>query len=135
MLQATINFHLKNIGQEHLLKNFFVEDLSAFKNSVSELFEFQQKAKESFCQISKPLAKYVSNSPEVNNKLLAEGLIKEIPKNCKILGMLLDIKLDAYVIKLPDFNVTNPTLTTVLSDHSQIWDIVGFVEPVRLLSK
>ena len=49
--------------------------------------------------------------------------------------MLLDIKLDAYVIKLPDFNVTNPTLTTVLFDHSQIWDIVGFVEPVRVLSK
>ena len=82
-----------------------------------------------------PLAKYVSNNHQVNKTLLARGLINEIPESCKILGMTLDLELDSFILNLPNFNVTDPTLTSVLSDHSTIWDIVGFIEPVRVLCK
>ena len=82
-----------------------------------------------------PLGKYVSNSNEVNKELLARGLIKMPPTECKILGMSINLKVDSLIVNLPNFNITKPTLTSVLSDHASVWDVVGFIEPVRVASK
>ena len=49
--------------------------------------------------------------------------------------MSINLKLDYFIVNLPNFNITKPTLTSVLSDHASIWDVVGFIEPVRVASK
>ena len=135
LLQATISHHLKKIGKEHLLDNLFVDDITFYSKNIDEILEFQDSAVKAFNEISMPLGKYVSNSDEVNKELLARGLIKEAPTECKILGMSINLKLDSFIINLPDFNITKPTLTSVLSDHASVWDVLGFIEPIRAASK
>ena len=49
--------------------------------------------------------------------------------------MSINLKLDSFIINLPDFNITKPTLTSVLSDHASVWDVLGFIEPIRVASK
>ena len=82
-----------------------------------------------------PLSKYISNSNEVTTHLVTQGLMEKPQNECKLLGMHLNISTDCFILNLPNFNIVNPTLTTVLSDHATIWDVVGFIEPVRVASK
>ena len=82
-----------------------------------------------------PLSKYVSNSDLVTKDLVARGLIDKPQSECKLLGIHIDLMKDNFVIKLPVFNVTNPTLTSVLSDHASVWDVLSLIKPVRVASK
>ena len=135
LLQATISHHLKKTNMQHLLENLFVDDISFFQNSAEELLASQNAAVKVFNQISMPLAKYVSNNKTVTKKLVSGGLLNKPQIECKLLGMHIDLESDCFIIKLPKFNITDPTLTSVLSDHASVWDVVGFIEPVRVASK
>ena len=135
LLQATIAYHLKKIGMEYLLENLFVDDISLFSNDIDELLTWQNDAVKAFNKISMPLSKYVSNNPEVTKKLVARGVIEKPQSTCKLLGMNINLSTDSFIINLPNFNVTNPTLTTVMSDHASVWDVLGLIEPVRVASK
>ena len=135
LLQATIAYHLKKIGMEFLLDNLFVDDISLFSNNIEELLSWQNSAVKTLNMISMPLSKYVSNSTQVTKKLVARGLIDKPQNYCKLLGMNLNLSTDCFIIQLPKFNTIEPTLTTVMSDHASIWDVVGFLEPVRVASK
>ena len=135
LLQATIAYHLKKIDMEFLLENLFVDDISLFSDDVDEILAWQNDAVKAFNKISMPLSKYVSNSTEVTNTLVARGVIDKPQLTCKLLGMQIDLSTDSFIINLPDFNISNPTLTTVMSDHSSVWDVIGLIEPVRVAGK
>ena len=135
LLQATISHHLNKINMSHLLENLFVDDISFFSNSIDEILRSQNLAVESFNQISMPLSKYVSNSEQVTKDLVTRGLIEKPQTECKLLGTNIDLCNDSFIIKLPEFNITSPTLTSVLSDHASVWDVIGLIEPVRVASK
>ena len=135
LLQATIAYHLKQTNMEYLLDNLFVDDISFFKNNAEDLLSAQNAAVTAFNQISMPLAKYVSNNDKVTKSLVARGLLSKPQKECKLLGMHINLESDCFIIKLPKFNILDPTLTSVLSDHASVWDVVGFLEPVRVASK
>ena len=120
---------------EFLLDNLFVDDISLFSNNIEELLSWQNSAVKAFNMISMPLSKYVSNSTQVTKKLVARGLIDKPQNYCKLLGMNLNLSTDCFIIQLPKFNTIEPTLTTVMSDHASIWEVVGFLEPVRVASK
>ena len=49
--------------------------------------------------------------------------------------MSINLNLDSFIVGLPNFNITKPTLTSVLSDHASVWDVIGFIEPIRVASK
>ena len=95
----------------------------------------QNAAVKAFNQISMPLSKYVSNNVEVTKSLVASGLISKPQRECKLLGMHINLENDCFTIKLPNFNISDPTLTSVLSDHASVWDVIGFLEPVQVASK
>ena len=120
---------------DFLLDNLFVDDISLFSNNIDELLTWQNSAVKAFNMISMPLSKYVSNNTEVTKDLVARGIIEKPQTNCKLLGMNINLSTDCIIINLPKFNVTEPTLTTVMSDHASVWDVVGFMEPVRVASK
>ena len=82
-----------------------------------------------------PHSKYVSNSPEVTKSLVARGMIEKPQTSCKLLGMTINLSTDCFILNLPDFNITEPTLTSVMSDHASVWDVIGLIEPVRVASK
>ena len=82
-----------------------------------------------------PLSKYVSNSDVVTNDLVTRGLISKPQTECKLLGMHINQETDCFIVNVPNFNISDPTLTTVLSDHASVWDVIGFIEPVRVASK
>ena len=82
-----------------------------------------------------PLSKYVSNSDVVTNDLVTRGLISKPQTECKLLGMYINLETDCFIVNVPNFNISDPTLTTVLSDHASVWDVIGFIEPVRVASK
>ena len=135
LLQATISHHLKKIGMEFFLDNLFVDDISFFSNKIEELLTLQNSAVKAFNQISMPLAKYVSNNDVVTKDLVTRGLIEKPQTDCKLLGMHINLSTDCFILNLPNFNTTDPTLTTVLSDHASVWDVIGLIEPVRVASK
>ena len=82
-----------------------------------------------------PLSKYVSNSEVVTKDLVTRGLISKPQKECELLGVCINLETDCFIINLPNFNISDPTLTTVLSDHASVWNVIGFLEPVRVASK
>ena len=106
-----------------------------FKNSTKELLTSQDSAVKAFNIISMPLSKYVSNSEVVTNDLVTRGLISKPQTECKLLGMYINLETDCFIVNVPNFNIFDPTLTTVLSDHASVWDVIGFIEPVRVASK
>ena len=112
-----------------------MDDISLFSDNVDELLTWQNDAVKAFNKISMPLSKYVSNSTKVTKALVARGVIEKPQSTCKLLGMSINLSTDCFIINLPDFNITDPTLTTVMSDHASVWDVIGLIEPVRVASK
>ena len=100
LLQATIAYHLKKINMESLLDNLFVDDISFFKNNTNDLLSSQNAAVKAFNQISMPLSKYVSNNVEVTKTLVASGLISKPQRECKLLGMHINLEYDCFIINL-----------------------------------
>ena len=95
----------------------------------------KNEAVEAFSKISMPISKYATNSKTINDNFLKSGLIEKIPETVKLLGMEINIANDLFLINLPDFKLTTPSMKEVVSEFSSIWDVPGVLGPVHVCAK
>ena len=99
------------------------------------MLKIKTEAVEAFSKMSMPISKYASNSKIINDHFLKAGFIEKIPETVKLLGIEINIANDLFLINLPEFKTTTPSMKEVVSEYASVWDVPGMLGPVHVRAK
>ena len=137
LLQATIKYHLDKCGLQFLGRNLYCDNLHGCANTEDELISFYKKSIDTYNSAGLPLREWVTNSPKLKEIVINEGLGPSKDSNdVRILGIYWKMNSDQFYIKTPVFSsLGKATKRSVLQDSSKLYDPLGFIMPISILSR
>lgn len=120
-------------------KDLFMDDLATSCLSVSQGVEISNQLIELFAAGGFDLVKFSSNSPGVMSNIPASHRVSEAVEfspdsYLKILGLFWLPSEDVFTFSV-DIEPRECTKRNILSTIARLWDLMGFIAPVTLLSK
>ena len=137
LLQATIKYHLDKCGLGSLGRNLYCDNLHGCANDEDELISFYKKSIDTYNSAGLPLREWVTNSPKLKQIVSNESLGPSKDSNdVRILGIYWKMDSDEIYINTPVFSsLGNATKRSVLKDSSKLFDPLGFLMPITILSR
>ena len=138
LLGATIQHHLEITESPIVNKikdNIYVDNIITGCDDEDEAVELYQQGKAIFKNASMNLREWLTNSPEVNNKIEPEDQIEV--KVTKVLGMVWNTQSDELSISTKKIETTEPATTKreVLATIASIYDPLGMMTPAIINMK
>lgn len=121
-----------------LLNSTYLDDILCPCNTYEELLDTSAQLKSILNSAGFKLHKYCSNVPNLIEVNLMSNNYEIKPENCsdKVLGLIWNSSTDYFCIQIPDLSPkANYTKREVLSKVSQMYDPLGFVNPVIVIGK
>lgn len=139
LLQATIDYHLKNsdnIYKTLISQNLYVDNFQGSVDSQQRLFDVYENANMELAKANLPLRVWVSNSEALNSRIEEDFKDYKVPSSTSILGLYWDVQNDALSIK-PPVIVDHSSLSKrkLLSLISSVFDPLGLLAPVTIRGK
>ena len=141
LLQATMDFHLKNSKSPYkdiIASNFYVDNLQFSVNNEEKLINIYNEANRLMLIANMPLRMWVTNNKKLRNIIHHDFPDYIMPNMSNVLGLQWNVYDDLLSIKI----VTNKlkilsTLTKrqLLSLVSVVFDPLGFLAPVLIRGK
>ncbi len=140
---------LRRIAQDHseenftaplVERNFYVDDFLHGSNSVEDAIAVQQDLTALLAKGKMSLRKWRTNSQTLRNAIPAELLesdplqVSNSIDGCpKALGIHWQTSSDQlFVVTLPPLNTDHPTKRQVSSQHSKVYDVLGWFSPINV---
>lgn len=119
--------------------DIFMDDLATSCSSVAKGVDLARQLIEMFAAGGFELVKFSSNSPEVMASIPTSHRVSEAVEfspdsYLKILGLLWIPAEDVFTFSV-NVEIRDCTKRNILSTIARLWDLMGFVAPVTLLSK
>ncbi|XP_011313385.1 uncharacterized protein [Fopius arisanus] len=122
-----------------LTKGRYVDDIYGGADSEEEIKEIITQLQQICHAGGFPLQKWTSNHPEILEQLNVStgtaGPVQFEEAIIKTLGLCWHPSTDSFQYKAKNFNSTNFTKRTLLSEIAQIFDPLGFIAPVIVRGK
>ena len=138
LLGATVEHHLEEIESpiaDQIKDDIYVDNIITGCDNEDEGIELYQQGKSIFKEASMNLREWLTNSPEVNNKIKPEDQVED--KVTKVLGIVWNAQSDELSINTKKVEATEPATTKreVLSTIASIYDPLGMVTPAVINMK
>uniref|UniRef100_A0A1I7WTY4 CCHC-type domain-containing protein n=1 Tax=Heterorhabditis bacteriophora TaxID=37862 RepID=A0A1I7WTY4_HETBA len=122
LLAGTLKVHLEKTNttlDKEILRNTYVDNVLLEADSYEEALQ-----KEKFVMASMNLRELISSDPNVN----AQWEVKPA-EPINFLGIKWEVKRDSIWMKIPRFNLNEPTKRNILRQTAAIFDPLGFLCP------
>uniref|UniRef100_A0A1I7WSC7 DUF1758 domain-containing protein n=1 Tax=Heterorhabditis bacteriophora TaxID=37862 RepID=A0A1I7WSC7_HETBA len=127
LLAGTLKVHLEKTNttlDKEILRNTYVDNVLLEADSYEEALQKVNQAKEKFEIASMNLRELISSDPNVN----AQWKVKPA-EPINFLGIKWEAKRDSIWMKIPRFNLNEPTKRNILRQTAAIFDPLGFLKP------
>ena len=138
LLQATIDFHLRNSEspiKETLASNFYVDNFQGTVANHEQLKIIYEEANKELQQANMPLRQWATNNQEINSIIERDFPGYKTPDSTSILGITWNIKEDSLKLKSPNYAKTTTKIITkrqLLAKVSKLFDPLGIITPVTI---
>ena len=138
LLQATIDYHLQKSDDplaEVLRKSFYVDNLQGGSDNGQTLCALYESANRLLQQANMPLRMWVSNNPELIERIRKYDPDYIPPEATTLLGQRWDVSQDLLGFKSPVWIDGPLTKKTLLSRLHAVFDPLGILSPITIRGK
>ena len=146
LLNATIRYHLSQSALlasfdpgllEEMKMNFYVDNLFVGSTDSESTYKKVVDATHVMSKAGMKLCQWSSNDPDLNRRLVDDGVQVESDRVVKVLGLQWDTESDT--LHLPAVPPAKPdvvvTKRVILSFVAKVWDPLGFASPLGVQGK